>query len=44
MEQVTDLSKRKAQKNEDTEDKLPKSKLSLEEGYKMVRPHYLFIE
>lgn len=44
MEQLTELSKRKTQKNETIEDELPKSILSVEEGYKIVRPQYLFLE
>ncbi len=44
MEQLNEFSKRKMQKNKTVEMELPESKLSVEEGYKIVRPKYLFIE
>ena len=44
MEQLNEFAKRKTQKSETVEMELPKSKLSVEEGYKIVRPKYLFLE
>lgn len=44
MKQLNEFSKRKILKSESEEEELPKSKLSTEEGYRIVRPKYLFLE